>query len=153
MAAKKKPYESPQVVRLGRDSSAEGQCQGNGSGDTGTCMASGNSAAVGCQTDGNSAHMACLPGVGESLAADICAAREDGTFESVAELLGVSGMTTEKFRRICNLVSVRSDVFSVRSFGVVGAIDAPDHGVCRCVSVVIDRTADEVKLHSWRELH
>jgi len=96
--------------------------------------------------------LACLPGVSEELAMEIEGARGEGAFETVGDLLDVSGMTTETFKGICNHVSVRSDVFTARSFGV---LVAPDGSVaaCRCVQAVIDRTDEEaVRIVSWREL-
>jgi hypothetical protein len=44
-------------------------------------------------------------------------------------------------------VSARSDVFRVRSFGVLGTGD-----MYYCVSAVIDRTGDTAKIQYWREL-
>ena len=78
--------------------------------------------------------------------------RLEGEFQSVAELLDVPGMSVDKFKKICNLVSVSSDVFRVRSFGVLGRHGEASVGIYCCVSAVIDRTGDEVKLRSWREL-
>ena len=95
--------------------------------------------------------LACLPGVDEALAAEICAHRTGSKFKGTAELLDVRGMSVNKFKQICNLVSVRSDVFSVRSFGVLQTGDASG-GIYCCVAAVIDRTGDKIKVRSWREL-
>lgn len=95
--------------------------------------------------------LACLPGMDDALAADVTASRPEGGFQSIAELLDVPGMTTDRFKQICNLVSARSDVFSVRSFGVLNAPDGTPSVSC-CISAVIDRTGESVKLKSWREL-
>jgi len=97
--------------------------------------------------------LACLPGVDEALAQQICARRGEASFKSIAELLDVQGMTTARFKQICSNVSARSDVFSVRSFGVVGWPGGSSGTIVYCcVAAVIDRTGDEVKLKSWREL-
>jgi hypothetical protein len=42
-------------------------------------------------------------------------------------------------------------VFSVRSFGALGAIEEQPETFC-CVRAVIDRTEDTVKITSWQEL-
>ncbi len=96
--------------------------------------------------------LACLPGVDEALAAQIVAQRREVEFESAAGLLDVSGMSIEKFKQICNLVSVRSDVFSVRSFGVLSAPGEAGVSIYCCVAAIIDRTGEEIKLRCWREL-
>jgi len=96
--------------------------------------------------------LACLPGVDEALASAICDYRLRHKFESTAELLDVQGMSVDKFKGICNLVSVRSDVFSVRSFGVLQPAGEPSGGTYCCVVAVIDRTDDKIRLSSWREL-
>jgi hypothetical protein len=61
-------------------------------------------------------------------------------------------MSPDKFKQICNLISVRSDVFNVRSFGVLGRPEGESHGIYCCVWAVIDRSGDKVALLSWREL-
>ena len=94
-----------------------------------------------------------LPSVDEALAMEIWARRSESKFETIADLLDVQGMSVDKFKQICNLVSARSDVFSVRSFGVLGTDGQASAGIYCCVAAVIDRTGDKVKLKSWRELH
>jgi hypothetical protein len=90
--------------------------------------------------------------VDEALASAICDHRLRHKFESTAELLDVQGMSVDKFKGICNLVGVRSDVFSVRSFGVLQPAGEPSGGTYCCVVAVIDRTDDKIRLSSWREL-
>ncbi len=97
--------------------------------------------------------LACLPGVDAQLAARIAATRLDRSFETVADLLDVEGMSVDGFKQVCNLVTVRSDVFSVRSFGVLGAADGPPPDTYSCVLAVIDRTGETIRVTSWRELH
>ncbi len=95
--------------------------------------------------------LACLPGVTEEMAVAIADSRPEEGFSDIGALLDVPGMTTETFKQISGLVSVRSDVFSVRSFGVVRDSDGRPRTYC-CVRAVIDRTGDTVKLMSWQEL-
>ena len=96
--------------------------------------------------------LACLPGIDEALAAEIYVHRQETKFESVADLLDVRGMSDSKLKQVWNLVSVRSDVLSVRSFGVLGRKGEARGGVHCCVAAVVDRTEDEIRLRSWREL-
>jgi DNA uptake protein ComE-like DNA-binding protein len=95
--------------------------------------------------------LACLPGVDRATALAIVNRRNAAPFESVADLLDVEGMNADAFKQLCNLIAVRSDVFSVRAFGVVGGGDRPVQTRC-CVRAVIDRTGDRIRLTSWREL-
>ena len=95
--------------------------------------------------------LACLPGMDRALALAVVNRRGQAPFESVADLLDLEGMSIDAFKRLCNLIAVRSDVFSVRAFGVVGGIERPVETHC-CVRAVIDRTGDRIRLISWREL-
>jgi len=95
--------------------------------------------------------LACLPGVDHELAVAIAETAAETPLENVAQLLDVPGMTTDIFKGICNKVCVSSDVFSVRSFGVLVAADGMPETYC-CVHVVLDRTSGEFKIKSWREL-
>ena len=93
--------------------------------------------------------LACLPGMEEALARGIVHEREarpEG-FTTVVDLLDVEGISVEVFKEVSPHVSTRSDVFSVRSFGVLG-----DGDIYCCASAVIDRTDDTVRLRYWREL-
>jgi DNA uptake protein ComE-like DNA-binding protein len=93
--------------------------------------------------------LACLPGIDENLARRIVQSRQGDTtgFQTETDLLDIDGMTLDIFKQVYPHVSARSDVFSVRSFGVVGNGDT----YC-CVSSVIDRTEQETKIRYWREL-
>jgi len=93
--------------------------------------------------------LACLPGITDPVAREIVRWREERKegFETVADLLDVEGMSVDLFKQICPHTSVRSDVFSVRSFGVIEKGD-----VYRCVEAVIDRTQQVVQIRYWREL-
>ena len=93
--------------------------------------------------------LVCLPGITDAIAARIVQSRElnaDG-FKTVADLLDVEGVTVDVFKPVCPLISARSDVFNVRSFGVV-----QNGEVCRCVEAIIDRSAQTVRIVQWREL-
>ena len=93
--------------------------------------------------------LACLPGLDDALARRIAGWRQGHAagFETAADLLDIEGVSMDIFKQVCPLVSARSDVFSVRSFGVVGV----GNMYC-CVSAVIDRTGDTAKILYWREL-
>ncbi len=94
--------------------------------------------------------LACLPGLDETLAAEIIRVRTEKRFETVADLLNVTGITKDVFKKVCNSVDVRSDVFGVRSFGVLRSSIPGEAPYC-CVCAVIDRTGDAIKIKSWRE--
>ena len=93
--------------------------------------------------------LACLPGLDETLAQQIVKCREesDDAFQSVADLLSVSGLSTSILKQVCPYITARSDVFRARSFGVLGTADT-----YRCVEAVIDRTQDAATIRDWREL-
>jgi len=93
--------------------------------------------------------LACLPGIDENLARRIVQSRQGDTtgFQTETDLLDIDGMTLDIFKQVYPHISARSDVFSVRSFGVVGNGDT----YC-CASAVIDRTEQETKIRYWREL-
>ncbi len=98
--------------------------------------------------------LACLPGLDEAMAAEIVTHRETSEFKSVADLLDVQGMSIETLKELSKHISVRSDVFRVRSFGVLGRpgeVEMQNPAYCG-ISVVVDRTEDQIKLRSWREL-
>ena len=92
--------------------------------------------------------LACLPEIDESVALAIVQDRQgrvDG-FETVFDLLEVRGIDNARLKGILGHISVRSDVFSVRSFGVLR-----DGRTVASASAVLDRTEDEVKILYWRE--
>lgn len=93
--------------------------------------------------------LACLPGIADTVAREIVLARENRKegFKTVADLLDVEGISLDMWKKICPCVSVRSDVFSVRSFGVV-----EKSGFYRCVEAIIDRTDESARIRYWREL-
>ncbi len=92
--------------------------------------------------------LACLPGIDEGVALAIVQERQGRPegFTTVADLLDVNGLTIKIFKQVSGLVSARSDVFQVRSFGVVD-----DGDIYACVSAVIDRTEDEAHILYWQE--
>jgi DNA uptake protein ComE-like DNA-binding protein len=92
--------------------------------------------------------LACLPGMDESLAQAVVIAREgrpDG-FQTVTDLLDVSGMTIELLKPIYPQLTARSDVYLARSIGILAG-----GGVRANVSAVLDRTEDDVRILYWRE--
>ncbi len=93
--------------------------------------------------------LACLPGIDVALAQQIVSWREgrNDALETVAHLLDAPGVSIDILKQVYPYVSVRSDVFSVCSFGVMEG-----GGAYACVLAVIDRTDDEVKLRYWREV-
>jgi len=93
--------------------------------------------------------MVCLPGITRELAANIRQAREKRVsgFQSIADLLDVEGISKEALKQICPHVSVRSDVFSLWSYGVIRS-----GNMHRCVHAIIDRTEPVSRIRYWREL-
>ena len=92
--------------------------------------------------------LACLPGLDDALARGIAHARQgraDG-FTTVTDILDVDGIGVDIFKQVCPHVSTRSDVFGVRSFGVIR-----DGEVVRYASAIVDRTEDELRIRYWRE--
>jgi len=96
--------------------------------------------------------LACLENISDELAAAIVARRKEAQFESIADLLDVEGMTEQKFKSVCDQLTARSDVFSVRSWGVLTEQDGGVRACC-CIAAVIDRTEDETRVRTWRELY
>ncbi|MBN2309842.1 MAG: helix-hairpin-helix domain-containing protein [Candidatus Hydrogenedentes bacterium] len=93
--------------------------------------------------------LACLPDMDEAVARSIVREREGRQegFTTLADLLDVDGVTEELFKKICPNLTVRSDVFNVRSFGVLRNGES-----YRCASAVIDRTDTSVRILYWCEL-
>jgi DNA uptake protein ComE-like DNA-binding protein len=92
--------------------------------------------------------LACLPGLDESIALAIIHERQsraDG-FTSLVDLLDVSGIDFEQLKGLYGIAAVRSDVFALRSFGVL-----KNSRVFASVSAVVDRTEDTIALRFWRE--
>ncbi len=92
--------------------------------------------------------LACLPGIDESLAQAIVRERNGRSegFTTETDLFDVDGFSVDDFKQVGSKVSVRSDIFRARSYGVL------DGGnVYKCVSAVIDRTEYEVRLVYWQE--
>jgi type II secretory pathway component PulK len=65
-------------------------------------------------------------------------------FETIAELLTVQGMTTGKFKSIANLITVRSDVFTVRCFATADVSNATLQTEC-----VVDRGVSPATILYW----
>lgn len=92
--------------------------------------------------------LACLPGLDETLAEAIVRERDTraGGFTTVIDLLDVNGMSVDKLKQCYEMMTARSDVFTVRSYGVI------DGGaVCVGVGAVIDRSDDTIHILHWQE--
>ncbi len=92
--------------------------------------------------------LAVLPGLDEALAQRICLLRQtlpEG-FPTIGDLLDVPEMTIERFRRLAESITVRSNVFTIRSLGRAEAT-----GMTHEIEAVIDRGADPDRLLYWRE--
>ncbi len=83
----------------------------------------------------------------EDIAQNIIDFREgpDGPFDSIADLLDVQGINETRFKNVASLVCVRSDVFSIRSTGIVTKPPA-----LRELYVVVDRGADPPAFRLWK---
>ncbi len=94
-----------------------------------------------------SAVLATLPGVNEDIADAIVRRREAiGGFSSVAELLGVNGITKENFGKYEESVTVRTNVFRIQSHG------RPASGLTEAtIECVIDRTDRAPRVLYWLE--
>lgn len=92
--------------------------------------------------------LACLPDIDESVALAIVQDRQGRVngYETVLDLLDVRGIDNTRLQGLLGYICVRSDVFSVRAFGVLR-----DGRTFASVSAVLDRTEDEVALMRWRE--
>ncbi len=92
--------------------------------------------------------LACLPNLDEQVADSIVRERQENPegFSTIVDVLSVEGVTIDLLKKLAPHISVRTDVFSARSFGVVANGDT-----YRCVSAVIDRTEDEVRILYWHE--
>lgn len=91
---------------------------------------------------------ACLPGMDESLARAIVRERDTraGGFTAVIDLLDVNGMTVETLKKSYDSLTARSDVYTVRSYGVLG------NGVVHvALSAVVDRSDSDVRILHWQE--
>ncbi|OQA02424.1 MAG: Helix-hairpin-helix motif protein [Planctomycetes bacterium ADurb.Bin412] len=89
-----------------------------------------------------------LPGITEPLAINIVEARtalSEG-YTSIAELLLVPGITIDLFMDIAELITVRSNVFTIRSCG-----RAERTGIQHTVEAVVDRGQDPPMVLYWKE--
>jgi DNA uptake protein ComE-like DNA-binding protein len=90
----------------------------------------------------------CLPGMDEELAGTIVRTREGDKsgFSSIADLLDQSGMTKEKFGKMEDFLTVRSNVFRIHSFGMAAS------GLARAwIECVVDRSSDVPRVLYWLE--
>ncbi len=91
-----------------------------------------------------------LPGVDAALAEGILAKRQSADypegFTSVAEIMYVPGMTLETFTQMAELITVRSNVFTIRSCG-----EAERTGMRHYVEAVVARTQTDLTVLYWKE--
>lgn len=71
---------------------------------------------------------------------------ETMAFKSVGDLLNVSSMNEEKFKRVVDKFTTRSNQFTVRATGV-----APSGPSRQVVEAVIERTNGQARILYWRE--
>ncbi len=89
----------------------------------------------------------CLPEVDEKMAEQIYLYRRGrGGFDTVAGLLSVPGIKVGQFREMVNYVTVRSNVFTIRSRG-----KAERTGLTHTVEAVVRRTDRKLEIIYWRE--
>ena len=91
-----------------------------------------------------------LPGVDATLAEGIIEKRASADypegFTSVAEIMYVSGMTQETFKQMAERITVRSNVFTIRSCG-----EAERTGMRHYVEAVVARTRSDLTVLYWKE--
>ena len=96
-----------------------------------------------------------LPGMDEEKAQAIVQARsadEDNPqssgqpFQSLGDLMDVEGMDPDTLKQLGPMITVRSDVFRVESYGI--SDDGKEVGYCMGV---VDRTGDRIEIKLWRQ--
>ena len=89
-----------------------------------------------------------LPGINEQLANRIIKSRQSQAkgFGSIAQLLAVPGITITQFKELAELITVRSNVFTVHSRG-----QADRTGISHYIEAVVDRGSGEPKILYWKE--
>ncbi len=91
--------------------------------------------------------LAALGGLDASLAENIIAWRDErGGFKNVAELLSVSGITSENFAKLCPRVCVRSSTYRILAEGVLPSTHASQR-----IEVVVSATGGGFETLSYRE--
>jgi len=89
-----------------------------------------------------------LPGMNEQIAAATVQTRaglENG-FADIAEILTVTGMSVIRFKEMAGMITVRSNVFTIRSFG-----RAERTGIRHSVEAVVSRGQTRPKILYWKE--
>lgn len=89
-----------------------------------------------------------LPGMNEQIAAAAVQMREglDEGFANIAEILNVTGMSVIRFKKMAGLITVRSNVFTIRSFA-----RAERTGIQHSVEAVVSRGKARPKILYWKE--
>ncbi|MCK4627377.1 MAG: helix-hairpin-helix domain-containing protein, partial [Sedimentisphaerales bacterium] len=89
-----------------------------------------------------------LPGMSEQIAAATVQMRQglENGFVGIAEILTVTGMSVTQFRKMAGMITVRSNVFTIRSFG-----RAERTGIQHSVEAVVSRGKIRPKILYWKE--
>ncbi|MCK5269815.1 MAG: helix-hairpin-helix domain-containing protein [Sedimentisphaerales bacterium] len=89
-----------------------------------------------------------LPGMNEQIAAAAVQTRQglENGFSGIAEILTVTGMSVTQFRKMAGMITVRSNVFTIRSFG-----RAERTGIQHSVEAVVSRGQARPKILYWKE--
>jgi len=91
--------------------------------------------------------LACLPGMTQDLARALVDHRDrEGQFSNIAEVLNVTGFTTQIFKQLSPRISVRSDTFRIVAEGRV-----PSSGARKVVEAVVRLTDRDVTTLYFRE--
>jgi len=89
-----------------------------------------------------------LPGMDDDLASAIIRYREGNAqgFSSIADLMDLSSMTKEKFSKMEDFITVRSNVFQIKSYG------SSSSGLATAtIECIIDRSEDVPQILYWLE--
>jgi len=86
---------------------------------------------------------------GMQLAEQIVAYREEQLYgmESIADVLQFGGMSVDTFKKIADLITVRSDVYTIRCFA--GATRASNDGLTIRTEAVVDRSSTPYEILYW----
>ena len=89
-----------------------------------------------------------LAGIDDAMAEAICRYRDvlGKSFESVAEVLEVPGMTVGQFRELVSLITVRSRVYGIGSCGMAGRT-----GLKHIIEAVVAQGRSGLRVLEWRE--
>jgi general secretion pathway protein K len=89
-----------------------------------------------------------LPGIDAKTADAIVRSRDRTGYRSIADLLDISGMTTDIFKQFESLITIRSNVFRIYSEGRTSTGLAEATATIECV---VDRGEDVPQIRYWLE--